>query len=160
MLSYSLKYYNALDFATLKHKNQYRIGGDEYISHPVAVSRYLEDKGYGEDYLIAALFHDLLEDTDASEEEILRLSDERVLTAVKLMTKQKDYKMSVYICNIRKNPIAFAVKGADRLHNLKSAVAADKTFRQKYIEESKLWYYDFLPEIPSAIKALEDSIAE
>ncbi len=160
MLSYSLKYYNALDFATLKHKNQYRIGGDEYISHPVAVSRYLEEKGYGEEYLITALFHDLLEDTDATEEEILRLSDENVLTAVKLLTKYKGYEMSAYVENIRRNPIAFAVKAADRLHNLKCALTADVAFRKKYIEESKLWYYDFSSEIPLAVKKLEESLNE
>lgn len=156
----SQKYFDALNFAKQKHKGQYRIGGDEYITHPLAVSEYLKEKGFSEKYLIAALFHDLLEDTDTTEEDVLRLSDREVLKAVKILTKQKNYDMSEYVGNIRNNPIAFAVKGADRLHNLHSAIYADIKFRKKYIEESRLWYYDFLPEIPDAIRALEESILD
>ena len=61
----------AIEFASKKHKGQKRIGGDDYITHPIAVYEMVKEKGYGEDYLITALFHDLLEDTDAIESEIL-----------------------------------------------------------------------------------------
>ena len=61
----------ALEFAKEKHKGQKRIGGDDYITHPIAVSEIVKNQGFDENYQIAALFHDLLEDTDATEEEII-----------------------------------------------------------------------------------------
>jgi len=60
----------ALQFATEKHAGQTRIGGEPYISHPVSVAKMLREEGYDEEYQIAGLFHDLLEDTDATYEEI------------------------------------------------------------------------------------------
>ena len=54
----------ALTLAAEKHNGQFRIGGQPYITHPVAVAQLVRDRGYGADYQIAALFHDLLEDTD------------------------------------------------------------------------------------------------
>ena len=81
-------------FAAEKHKGQTRIGGDPYISHPMAVAQIIKEQGYGTDYQIAALFHDLLEDTDASEDEIRQLGGSEVLEAVRLLTKQPGYIMS------------------------------------------------------------------
>ena len=54
--------------------------------------------------------------------------------------------------------MAFAVKAADRLHNLRSAFVADTDFKRRYILESIEWYLDFSPEIPKAVKALSDSL--
>lgn len=154
------RYDAALAFATEKHDGQFRIGGLPYISHPVAVSEIIRDKGGDVDAQITALFHDLLEDTDATEKEILTLGNERILRAVKLLTKKKGYVMSDYIAGIRKNEIAFAVKGADRLHNLRCAICADEDFRRRYILESVDWYLDFAPEIPEAVKALAASLSK
>lgn len=153
-MAQSEKYKKALAFATKKHTGQIRIGGLPYISHPVAVAELLEKNGYGEDYLITALFHDLLEDTDATEDEILALGGPDVLAAVKLLTKKKGYIMSQYISAIKENNISRAVKAADRLHNLQSAMVTNDDFKRKYIKESIDWYTDFDPEIPKAIDAL------
>jgi len=120
----------------------------------------LRAKGYGIDYRIAGLFHDLLEDTDATEDEILQLGGPRVLTAVKLLTKEDGYIMAEYIGNIKKNQLASAVKAADRLHNLRSALVASEEFKRKYILESLDWYMDFDPDIPIAVKALADSLSK
>ena len=152
------RYFSALAYATAKHNGQTRKEGVPYITHPIAVAEILEKKGYGEDYIIAGLFHDLLEDTDATEDEILELSNESVLCAVKLLTKQSGYNMREYIDGIKRNPIAFAVKAADRLHNLQCAPAASVEFRKKYIAESREWYLDFCPEIEQAVIALEKTI--
>lgn len=152
------RYGQALEYAKKKHKGQFRVGGAEYITHPVAVAEIVRRKGFGIDYRIAALFHDLLEDTDASEDEILTLSNSDVLNAVKLLTKQKGYVMENYVSGIRGNKIAFAVKGADRLHNLECAFACDDDFKRRYVLETVDWYLDFAPEIPKAVKELAQSL--
>ena len=81
-----LDYKKALEFAALKHSGQYRKGGQPYITHPIAVSEILKEQGFGIDYQIAGLFHDLLEDTDATEAELQALSNAEVVKAVKLLT--------------------------------------------------------------------------
>ncbi len=149
---------SALAFATKKHKGQFRIGGEEYIVHPIAVCEMLQRKGYGLEYQITALFHDLLEDTDATEEEILEYGNAEVLEAVKLLTKRKGYVMAEYIQGIKGNKIARAVKEADRLHNLRQAVLTNAEFKRRYILETVDWYMDFSPEIRAAVKKLAESL--
>ena len=148
----------AIEFATQKHKGQKRIGGNDYISHPIAVCEIVKKQGYGEDYQITALFHDLLEDTDATEEEILFYGNQNVWTAVKLLTKQKGYDMKSYIDGIKGNHIAFVVKSADRLHNLQCALVTNVEFKRKYILETVDWYLDFSKEIKIAVKTLVESL--
>ena len=95
-------YEKAYEFAKKKHGTQKRIGGDPYITHPVAVAKILKKEGYNIEYLIVALFHDLLEDTDATEDEIRSIAGEEVLQAVKLLTKEKGYDMQTYVTRIRR----------------------------------------------------------
>lgn len=148
----------ALEFAKEKHKGQKRIGGDDYITHPIAVSEIVRGKGFNENYQIAALFHDLLEDTDATEEEILKYGNKEILEAVNLLTKKKGYNMAEYVSNIKNNPISFQVKAADRLHNLICAVATDEEFKRKYILETVDWYMEFSPDIRKAVKRLAETL--
>jgi (p)ppGpp synthase/HD superfamily hydrolase len=148
----------AIEFASAKHEGQYRKGGAPYITHPVAVAKILKEKGFNEDYQIAGIFHDLLEDTDATEEEILKLGGPDVLETVKAVTKEDGYMMGRYVSAILHNPMAKEVKAADRLHNLRCAVEADESFRRKYIEETLEWYMDFCDEIPQAVEELEKTL--
>ena len=148
----------ALSFAKEKHKGQKRIGGDDYITHPIAVAELVKSQGFDETYQIAALFHDLLEDTDATQEEILQYGSPDILEAVNLLTKKKGYDMAEYINAIKQNPIAYAVKAADRLHNLQCAIITDEEFKRKYILETVDWYMDFSPEIRKAVKRLAESL--
>ena len=148
----------ALDFATKKHNGQKRIGGADYITHPKAVCEMVKNQGYGEDYQITALFHDLLEDTDATEDEILKYGSPEILEEVKLLTKEKGYNMAKYIGSIINNPIAFRVKAADRLHNLQCAIVTDEEFKRKYILETVDWYMDFSADIRKAVKRLAQSL--
>ncbi len=147
----------ALAFATEKHRGQLRKGGSPYITHPIAVAEYVKGWGCDEETQITALFHDLLEDTDATEAEIEVLGGKAVLVSVKLLTKEKGYNMAEYVERIKQNPMAKVVKAADRLHNLRCATEADEAFRRKYIIESTEWYLDFNDEIPDAVKELEAS---
>lgn len=120
-------YIRAIAFATEKHAKQVRMGGMPYIVHPIAVADIVNCWGYGRDYIIAAFFHDLLEDTDATDEEILEIGGPKVLEAVRALTKSENYVMSEYVEGIMANDIARVVKAADRLHNLRCAVLAPRT---------------------------------
>lgn len=55
-------YEDAVRLATEKHRGQTRIGGGEYITHPLAVAAMFED----EDHKIVAVLHDIVEDTDVT----------------------------------------------------------------------------------------------
>ena len=145
-------YQKALEYAKKKHEGQFRIGGAPFIVHPIAVAEILRQDGKQVEYRVAAVFHDLLEDTDASEQEIVEIGGEDVLKAVKLVTKEKD------IAGIKTNSMAYAVKGADRLHNLQSAFCANEKFRKKYIRETLDWYMKFRPEIPEVVEELIESL--
>lgn len=132
----------AIEFMKQKHAGQKRKQGTPYHTHPLAVAKLLESKGFPVEYQIAGLFHDLIEDTDASYEEILALSNEEVLEAVKLVTKTDGYVMDEYVGNIKLNDMAKMVKIADRIHNLSESPNASCEFQKKYIEETQRWYVD------------------
>lgn len=150
-----MNYQKALEYTTLKHAGQTRKEGTVYITHPVAVAEILRSKGFSIDVQIMGLFHDLLEDTDAADEEIITLGNQEVLDVVKLLSKEGDYDMDEYISRISGNQKAAAVKLADRVHNLRSATVADDAFRKKYFIES-IDYYMELAEQPFYIKGAFD----
>ena len=152
-------------FVKEKHDNQTRIQGTPYYLHPYAVADILKENGYGTEYQITALFHDLIEDTNTTYEELLKMSNQEVTDAVKLLTKEKDYQMKDYITRIKDNKLAKQVKLADRLHNLSEAHYASNKWIKKYIIETKEWYYDlakdtiFENDINKYINELEQQIA-
>ncbi len=137
---------NYIEFIKQKHKDQKRIQGTEYYLHPLEVANILSQKGFDKKYQIVALFHDLLEDTNTTYEQILKISNKDIADAVKLLTKQPNYIMEQYIKNIKENEIAKMVKLADRMHNLSEAHFASKSFIDKYINETKKWYIDLAKE--------------
>ena len=138
----------ALQFAQEKHRGQYRKGGKPYITHPIAVAQDLMERGYDRVYGITALFHDLLEDTNATEEEILEIGGPVVLKAVQRLTKPKNYVMEEYLSGIESNPLAKFVKCADRIDNLRSCHEAPLDFQKKYYHESVRWYREFIAGTP------------
>lgn len=154
----------AIDFMMLKHANQKRKHGAPYYTHPLAVSMLLKRKGFSEEYQIAGLFHDLIEDTDATYEEILRLSSPKVVQAVKLVTKESGYVMSEYMERISKNNMAKMVKLADRIHNLSEAHLASNNFAKRYIDETKTWFIKlaegsvFEEDLNGVISRLEENL--
>ena len=88
--------------------------------------------------------------------QILQLGGEEVLRAVKLLTKQKGYTMSEYMQGILENPIAKAVKIADRTHNVLCLKDADEAFRERYLKETKQWYIGLSEKIANAVKIVEN----
>lgn len=74
----------ALEFACRAHAGQTRKGSKvPYLTHPVAVSRSLMEVGCGEDLAVAALLHDLVEDTAVSEADLRQRFGERVADLVR-----------------------------------------------------------------------------
>lgn len=132
----------AIEFMKQKHRGQKRKQGTPYHTHPLAVAKLLKDKGFPIEYQIAGLFHDLIEDTDSTYEEIISFSNEEVLEAVRLVSKEAGYVMPEYIGNIKQNDMARMVKLADRIHNLSESPMANRKFQAKYIKETQDWYVD------------------
>ncbi len=132
----------AIEFMKQKHKGQKRKQGTPYHTHPLAVAKLLKDKGFPIEYQIAGLFHDLIEDTDSTYEEIITLSNEEVADAVRLVSKTDGYVMKEYVGNIMLNEMARMVKIADRIHNLSESPNASHAFQAKYIKETQEWYVD------------------
>lgn len=136
------------NYVKKKHQGQMRKQNTPYYLHPFAVADILKQKGYSEDYQLVGLCHDLLEDTDATYEEIMLLTSSSITNAVKLLTKEKNYQMNQYINQISKNEFAKIVKLADRLHNLSEAHYANLQFIQKYIKETEEWYLTLAHNTP------------
>ena len=63
----------AIEFIKIKHGNQKRKQGTPYYLHPLAVANMLINKGFSEEYVFAGLFHDLIEDTDTTYDEIIAI---------------------------------------------------------------------------------------
>ncbi len=143
-------------YATKKHANQTRKEGTPYIEHPLWVMHYLREKGFDETYQVAGLFHDLLEDTDATEAEILELSNQVVLQAVKLVTKEAGYQPKEYLQRIMSDSIAKEVKIADRVHNLSSIQLPEmKEFCKRYLQDTEQ-YLPYSAEIQSIYQTLKE----
>lgn len=132
-----------IEYVKEKHKGQVRKQGTPYYWHPVAVSRILYDKGIRDkNILTAALFHDLIEDTSVTYEEIKEISNESIAKMVKILSKEKGCEMSEYIQKIKENNSTKLIKLADRLHNLSETKLCSEEFQKKYIKETEDWYVD------------------
>lgn len=123
-----------LDFATRKHEGQNRVSGEPYITHPIAVANILLDLGMDYSSVCAALLHDVLEDTDTTEEEIRKQFGNTITELVLGVTKLKKIsftsKEQEQAENFRRMFFAMAkdirvliIKLADRLHNMRTVEA-------------------------------------
>ncbi len=154
--------FEILKYIENKYKGQTRKNGAPSITHSISVKDVIKQKGYPVDYQYVALLHDILEDTDGTEQEILSLTNDKVLEAVILLTKEKNYNMDDYVKRIKNNDLALPVKLADRFHNLLDSIYTDKRFRHKYIEETEKYYIPlskntiFEQDILNALKVVKD----
>ena len=71
------------------HENRQRPDHDTEIEHPVAVASLLSEEGFEEPVLAAALLHDVVEDTEATQEEIEQQFGPEVATLVDEMTEDE-----------------------------------------------------------------------
>ena len=116
------------------HKKQLDKSGLPYVFHPFHVAEQMRD----EDSVIAALLHDILEDTDMTERELQALGfPGRAVDAVVLLTHSDGESYEEYIDRIKKHPTARAVKLADLRHNsdlsrLEAVTERDRARAEKY----------------------------
>ncbi|NPA72426.1 MAG: bifunctional (p)ppGpp synthetase/guanosine-3',5'-bis(diphosphate) 3'-pyrophosphohydrolase [Gammaproteobacteria bacterium] len=121
----------ALEFGALAHQGQTRKSGEDYIWHPVAVAEILAEIQLDQESLIAAILHDVVEDTPYTKADITERFGESVSEIVDGVTKlgklQFDTPQEAQAENFRKMILAMArdirvilIKLADRLHNMRT----------------------------------------
>lgn len=103
---------DAKNFAKKAHGEQTRFDKKPYYSHPFTVAEAVSKLTNDEDVIIAAILHDVIEDTNVTYEQIKERFGERVVSFVMELTKDKNGKFS----RVRSDE-AFAVKCVDRAHN-------------------------------------------
>lgn len=142
----------AVAFAAEKHKTQTRKDGSPYIYHPLKTAELVKEAGYGINYQIAAVLHDVLEDTDATVDEV-RVFGEDVLEAVRLVTRPDGMDEEEYVTAILVNPMAAVVKNADKIHNMMDMVnCGNPEWAKQYVKKVRKYYYGrFSVELDKAI---------
>ena len=130
------------------HGAQVRASGDPYFSHPLEVAAILTDLHLDDATIIAAVLHDVIEDTETTREEIDRLFGREIGALVEGLTyklKRLDLvsKRAVQAENFRKLLLAIAadvrvllVKLADRLHNMRTLHFVPPEKRARIAEET------------------------
>ena len=121
----------AYEVAKTAHSGQMRKDGSPYVTHCVAAADIAADIGLDEDSIVAALLHDVIEDTELKHEDIARQFGSQVADIVEGVTKltrvQYTSKEDEQMENLRKMLMAMAkdirvilIKIADRLHNMRT----------------------------------------
>ena len=143
----------AYDYAAGLHEGQFRLSGEPYISHPVAVATIVAELGLDSDSICAALLHDTVE--DCSDKTNLGIisdmfgSDVAMLVdgLTKIIQVQIADKEEAHIENIRKMLLAMNkdirvifIKLCDRLHNMRT-LGAKKEERQRAIALETMYIY-------------------
>ena len=101
------------------HKGVRRRSGEPYIIHPIEVALIaVREIGLGKKSVVAALLHDVVEDTDYTLDDLRSMGfPDEVLDALALLTHDPAVPYMEYVREIAKNPIARKVKMADLRHN-------------------------------------------
>lgn len=149
----------ALNFSQQAHQNQFRKSGEPYVVHPILVASIVANITGDEAMVIAALLHDVVEDTHTTIEEIAREYGDDVAHLVEGLTKidtirdaqlipsNSDEKLVVSALSFRKMLIAsiedvrvLVVKLCDRLHNMLTLGALAPAKQHRIAEETLVVY--------------------
>ena len=134
-------------YAEQAHDGQLRSSGEHYVTHPLAVARVLADMHMDHQSLMAAMLHDVIEDTGIPKEAITAQFGENVAELVDGVTKltQMNFgtKAEAQAENFQKMAMAMArdirvilVKLADRLHNMRTLGALNAEKRRRIAKET------------------------
>ncbi|HVQ43417.1 MAG TPA: bifunctional (p)ppGpp synthetase/guanosine-3',5'-bis(diphosphate) 3'-pyrophosphohydrolase [Candidatus Saccharimonadia bacterium] len=143
----------ALKFAIAAHGDQKRATGDPYVIHPIAVGEIVAAWGLDSEVIVAALLHDVIEDTSVTAAEVNKEFGPKVselvdgLTKLKLSTSPRPSPASARFEhtseNLRKLLLAttkdfrvILIKLADRLHNMRTLSALPDEKRARIAWES------------------------
>ena len=143
--------YRAYLFGAEAHEGQVRLSGEPYIYHPLAVARILAEMRMDYQTLIAAMLHDVVEDTATTKEQLAsEFSDEvaELVDGVSKLTQVKfGSKAEAQAENFRKMILAMVqdiriilIKLADRLHNMRT-VGVMRPEKQRRIARETLEIY-------------------
>jgi len=129
-------------FSADAHRGQHRLSGEPYINHPLAVARILASLRFDAESIMAAILHDVIEDTPTAKEQIAENFGAEVAELVdgvsKLTQIEFGSRQEAQAENFRKMFLAMVqdirviiIKLADRLHNMRTmdAVPAEKRRR-------------------------------
>src|SRR5215212_9159706 len=138
---------DAYRFSEAAHAGQTRQSGEPYISHPLAVAEILADWHLDGQTLIAALLHDVTEDTAVTKEEISDTFGKPVADLVDGVSKldRIEFQSAEHVQaeNFRKMLLAMArdvrvilIKLADRLHNMRTLGAVSPAKQRRVARET------------------------
>lgn len=131
------RYWKALNFIFSRHGEQKRKSANiPYVIHPIRVASILRSVGFSEqqdeNLMIAALCHDLLEDTTTSFEEISQKFGDNVANIVSELSKPNSRNKDEWIESFKnKSKEAQIIKMADRIDNLLDMPSSKWTREQK-----------------------------
>jgi GTP pyrophosphokinase len=142
----------AIEFATRYHEGQQRDSGEPYIIHPLAVAGIVIDWQMDIDSVIAAVLHDVVEDTEVSLDTVEQTFGKGVAFLVDGVSKVSQARsgmgdITTYLPQTRDNLSKFLIaishdirvlliKLADRLHNLRTLEYISPARQQKVAQES------------------------
>ncbi len=146
----SKKILEAYEYAKEKHKNQLRKSGEPYIIHPMHVAYILANLNLDTETICAALLHDVVEDTEATYEDIDNIFGNQIAQIVEGVTKlgylfktveqkQAENYTKMFIA-MEKDIRIIILKLADRLHNI-STLQYLKRDRQIAISKETIELY-------------------
>lgn len=136
----------ALEKARADHAGQVRngSGGMPYVEHPIAVAALLDQHGYGEEVLAAALLHDVIEDSDTELDELREPFGDEVAGMVGALTDDESIEPYRERKAEHRERVAAAVEGAhaiygaDKLTNVRTLRAAYEDEGDAVREEFKV----------------------
>jgi len=137
----------AYQFSDSAHQGQFRQSGDPFISHPLAVAHIIAEWQLDAQALMAALLHDVMEDTSVSKDEIAEQFGKQVADLVDGLSKldriEFQSQQDAQAENFRKMLLAMArdvrvilIKLADRLHNMRTLDAVSPEQRRRVARET------------------------
>ncbi len=138
-------------FAARAHKGQIRRSGEPYLSHPLEVANMLADMKMDATTLVAAILHDVLEDTEVTAPEIIKTFGKEAAHLIEGITKislmeasspetQKAESIRKIILAMTDDVRVIFIKLGDRIHNLKTLKFLPEN-KQKTIARETLEIY-------------------